>query len=556
MHALRRIRPSSLVLLTAAPFIFYLFATNSNYQRSLIAILGIEADAPKLLFSYATFLAMTVSGLVFPVLCLRRKEVGPNCRLAGNLAAALNLLLAAFVIFIADSAAFVNSVVANAVDPFKSLLIIPTLLPRRLTPEAMDAALAALHSGLLAYVLASVALLALATLGMRQGRRGLRIVSAVALLGLNAFGAAYLLFAVHAGFADGLATTLRAAVFAYVLAAFMGLGLAGMQRLGLGRRTLTCYAIFCGILLALSAGLLLQPKADYVLVGSLQGRVAIVLGTPESLVDSVRFGRYEGAPEGAAGEAKLRSVAETKRAIELIQSGSDVTGALLPAELAPPAAPVLWRVSTLPDRYRVPAALFGVAGILFSVLTFGAFQHRRHPLAVGSEFFVDTVRGIPMLVIILYIGLPIGGAVKDATGGAIDLSAMTRGIFAMAVAYSAYLAEIFRAGIEAVPRGQIEAARSVGLSNWQVARLVVLPQALRVVIPPLGNEFIAILKDTSLLSILSVRDVTQRMREFQSASFLPFAPFNATAILYVVLTLAAASGLKWIERRYDVKERS
>ena len=85
------------------------------------------------------------------------------------------------------------------------------------------------------------------------------------------------------------------------------------------------------------------------------------------------------------------------------------------------------------------------------------------------------------------------------------------------------MAEIFRAGINAVPRGQIEAARSLGLSRWQTARQVILPQAFRIVIPPMGNEFIAILKDTSLLSILSIRDLTQRMRELQSATFLTFA---------------------------------
>ena len=154
-----------------------------------------------------------------------------------------------------------------------------------------------------------------------------------------------------------------------------------------------------------------------------------------------------------------------------------------------------------------------------------------------------------MLVIILYIGLPLAGAVKDATGGGIDMTNMTRGIIAIAIGYSAYMAEIFRSGIEAIPRGQIEAGGSLGLSRWQTARLIILPQALRIVTPPLGNEFIAMIKDTSLLSILSVRDMTQRMREFQAASFLPFAPFNTAAILYVVITLGCASFLKWIERR-------
>ena len=113
------------------------------------------------------------------------------------------------------------------------------------------------------------------------------------------------------------------------------------------------------------------------------------------------------------------------------------------------------------------------------------------------------------------------------------------------------MAEIFRAGIESISKGQLEAAASLGLSRAKGARLIVLPQALRVVIPPLGNEMIAMIKDTSLLSILSVRDITQRMREFQASSFLPFAPFNTAAIVYVFITLAAASFLKWSERRYE-----
>ena len=95
----------------------------------------------------------------------------------------------------------------------------------------------------------------------------------------------------------------------------------------------------------------------------------------------------------------------------------------------------------------------------------------------------------------------------------------------------------------------------MGLSRWQTARLVILPQAFRIVIPPLGNELIAILKDTSLLSILSIRDITQRMREFQSASFLPFAPYNSAAIFYIFLTLAAASLVNTVERKYNVKHR-
>ena len=124
---------------------------------------------------------------------------------------------------------------------------------------------------------------------------------------------------------------------------------------------------------------------------------------------------------------------------------------------------------------------------------------------------------------------------------------MTRGILAIAIGYSAYMAEIFRAGIEAVPKGQIEAARTLGLRDLQIARLIVIPQAIAIVLPALGNEFIAMLKDTSLVSILSVRDLTQRMREFQAQSFLAFEPFNSAALIYVFLTIIAASGIKALD---------
>ncbi len=94
-----------------------------------------------------------------------------------------------------------------------------------------------------------------------------------------------------------------------------------------------------------------------------------------------------------------------------------------------------------------------------------------------------------------------------------------------------------------------EAARSLGLSGWQTARFVVPPQALRIVMPPLGNEFIAMPKDTSLLSVLAIRDIAQRTREFSAATFGVFPSVNTVAIPYIGLTLAASSFLKWLERR-------
>ena len=158
-----------------------------------------------------------------------------------------------------------------------------------------------------------------------------------------------------------------------------------------------------------------------------------------------------------------------------------------------------------------------------------------------------------MLVLVLYVGLPLAGAIKNASYEYIDMSIMARGVLAIGIGYSAYMAEIFRAGIEAVPRGQIEAAKTIGLRDWQIARFIVLPQAIAIILPALGNEFIAMLKDTALLSVLSLRDLTQRMREYQAATFQAFPAFNSAALIYIILTLVAASSIKSIVKIINKK---
>ena len=153
--------------------------------------------------------------------------------------------------------------------------------------------------------------------------------------------------------------------------------------------------------------------------------------------------------------------------------------------LVPVFMPIIAKLGIDPVHF----GLVMVLNLMIGLLTLGGYMHTRHPLSVGAEFIIDTIRGIPMLVIILYIGLPLSGAIKQSTGGFIDPPNMLRGIVAMALAYSAYLAEIFRSGIKAVPVGQIEAARSLGMTYVQAMRYVILPQALRVILPPVGNEF-------------------------------------------------------------------
>ena len=549
MSFLKRVRPSNLIILTALPFIIYLFTSSADYQRSLRAILGVENGSSAFVPGFLA-LAIAFSSGIALLAFSRAKSNRPQLALAS---AALNLVAAATILASGAIHPFAASVVANGVDSFTSTLVVKGVTPRQLT-EAADVMVRQVESILYpAYFILTLIGLGLFIATRHKGpENGLRRTGRWIVGLINGAGAAGLFFFAHIAFAAGVATTIRAAVAAYLLAALMGLVWVGLLQLHYKKRTGQLFTA-ATLLLALAATwFLTQPRDSYVLTGTLTGKVAIVTNTPSSLISAVRYGQYPGGP---ATETPVRTFLGPAEAIAALEKKEDVSAALLPAASAPAGSPVLWQTETLNDRDRSTGITIAVLAIILGLLTFGGFLHRRHPLAIGSEFIVDTIRGIPMLVIVLYVGLPLSGALKDATQGVVDPPNLIRGIVAMAVAYSAYLAEIFRSGINAIPAGQVEAAYSIGLTRWQAARLVVLPQAFRIIIPPLGNELIAILKDTSLLSILSIRDITQRMREFQSASFLPFAPYNSAAIFYIVLTLAAASLVNTIERKYDVKHR-
>ncbi|WP_426126420.1 amino acid ABC transporter permease [Pararhizobium sp. PWRC1-1] len=549
MSFLKRVRPSNLIILTALPFIIYLFTSSADYQRSLRAILGVENGSSAFVPGFLALAIAFSSGIALLVFS-RAKANRPQLALS---AAALNLAAAMTIVTSGAVHPFAASIVANGVDSFTSTLVAKGITPRQLT-EAADLMVrgveAVLYPAYLGLTLIGLGIF-LATLRAAPDNRLRRAGRWI--LGLtNGAGALFVFFFAHIAFAAGVATTIRAALAAYVLAAIMGLIWVGLLQLHYAKRT-GLYFATATLLLAIASGwFLLQPRDSYVLTGTLSGKVAIISNTPSSLIGAVRYGQYPGGP---TTETPVRTFLGPAEAIAALEKKEDVSAALMPAASVPAGWPVLWQIETLNDRDRSAGITMAVLAIILGLLTFGGYLHRRHPLAIGSEFIVDTIRGIPMLVIVLYVGLPLSGALKDATQGVIDPPNLVRGIFAMAVAYSAYLAEIFRSGINAIPAGQVEAAYSIGLTRWQAARLVVLPQAFRIIIPPLGNELIAILKDTSLLSILSIRDITQRMREFQSASFLPFAPYNSAAIFYIVLTLAAASLVNTIERKYDVKHR-
>jgi glutamine transport system permease protein len=163
-----------------------------------------------------------------------------------------------------------------------------------------------------------------------------------------------------------------------------------------------------------------------------------------------------------------------------------------------------------------------------------------------AAVYVDFIRGTPLLVqlFLVYFGLPslIGRPVPPFAAA----------ITAMSINSGAYIAEIVRAGIQSIDRGQTEAARSLGLTAGQSMRYVIFPQAVRRIIPPLGNEFIAMLKDSSLVSVIALEELLRKGQVVITRTFRPFEVYTVVAIIYLVMTLAISRLVSWSERKLRV----
>lgn len=181
-----------------------------------------------------------------------------------------------------------------------------------------------------------------------------------------------------------------------------------------------------------------------------------------------------------------------------------------------------------------------------------------------ARFYVEIVRGIPILVLLFYIAFVGAPGFVAAWNGLMtplveaglidemrvrDVSLLWRAIIALTIGYSAFISEVFRAGILAVDKGQIEAAKALGLSPLKRFRLIVLPQAIRTILPPLGNDFIAMIKDSSLVSVLGVADLTQMGKVYASGSFRFFETYSIVAYVYLLLTVGLSLGLRALEKR-------
>lgn len=191
-----------------------------------------------------------------------------------------------------------------------------------------------------------------------------------------------------------------------------------------------------------------------------------------------------------------------------------------------------------------------------------------------ATIYVQVMRGLPILVSILYIAfvfVPVVVTQLNTLGAflaeinilgpdnflallgdrraGLEVTFEIRAIIALAISYGAFSAEIFRAGIESIGRGQMEAARSLGMSYIQAMRYIILPQAVRRVLPPLGNDFIAMLKESSLVSALGVQDITQLGKLYSASSFEYLKTYNMVAYMYLSMTILLSLGVKAMETR-------
>jgi His/Glu/Gln/Arg/opine family amino acid ABC transporter permease subunit len=218
----------------------------------------------------------------------------------------------------------------------------------------------------------------------------------------------------------------------------------------------------------------------------------------------------------------------------------------------------LWVTLTVAVVAYLGACLMGLA-----LATMGLSRHLA--LRQAARLYIEVMRGVPIVVLLLYVAfvlVPGGIAGVNWVASWVqgeevallrtrDVPLLWRAVIALMLAYSAFLAEIFRAGLQAVDRGQIEAAQALGLNGWQRFRHVRFPQAFRMILPPLGNDFVAMVKDSSLVAVLGVTDVAQLAKVTAAGNFRYFETYNVAAFLYLVMTI----GLSLVLRRFETRMR-
>ncbi|HAT02552.1 MAG TPA: amino acid ABC transporter permease [Oribacterium sp.] len=198
-------------------------------------------------------------------------------------------------------------------------------------------------------------------------------------------------------------------------------------------------------------------------------------------------------------------------------------------------------------RLTIIIAVFGiliavVLGILICILSISG----KKPLVKLANLYITVIRGIPLMILALFLYF---GVIKNS------LPLLTSASLILGLNASAYMAEIFRAGIQAIDYGQTEAARSLGLSYVQTMRKIILPQAVKIMIPSLMNQFITSLKDTAILSAISVNELTMVSKTIIARNYKAFEVYSYAAILYIILITALTILSKYVERRLSYDKR-
>ncbi|WP_353191817.1 amino acid ABC transporter permease [Pandoraea pnomenusa] len=217
-----------------------------------------------------------------------------------------------------------------------------------------------------------------------------------------------------------------------------------------------------------------------------------------------------------------------------------------PFELAAQSMPVLLQGTVLTIKFALMSMVFGLAiGIIVAIMGIGKVR----VLRAIARAYVSVMRGTPLLVqiFVIYYGLP---------GIGISLDPTPAGVLTLSLNVGAYLSESMRGALEGMPRGQWLAAYSLGLSYWQTLRYVIAPQALRIAVPSLGNSLISLIKDTSLVSVITVTELLRSAQEVIASTYQPLPLYLACAAIYWVLSTGLSALQRRIEKRLALPARS
>ncbi|MEE0096001.1 MAG: amino acid ABC transporter permease [Oscillospiraceae bacterium] len=199
--------------------------------------------------------------------------------------------------------------------------------------------------------------------------------------------------------------------------------------------------------------------------------------------------------------------------------------------------------------------LLALCGLLFGTLLgmiFGILSVVKNKVCnVIAMVFVDVVRGVPMIVLAMFVFFGVPYCLNNMMGMGVTLTALQAGTICLALNCGAYMAEIIRAGIQSVDKGQMEAARSLGLPYWRAMQRVVLPQAIRTMVPSIINQFIITLKDTSILSVIGFPELVNTAKNVVANTFKSFQVWGIVAVMYLIIILILSKAAKCLERSWS-----